>query len=89
MVEDFGILLARMMENAGLQLARLAGLLAGDNPVPWSAGGGNNGGGVLRRRGVSVGETDSSTSIPPGPYPMSASMITREACVRGSVPSMS
>lgn len=47
MVDEFGILLVQMMENAGLQLARLTGRLAEGRPITVVVGGGNNGGGGL------------------------------------------
>lgn len=47
MVDEFGILLIQMMENAGLQLARLTGRIAAGGPIIVIVGGGNNGGGGL------------------------------------------
>lgn len=47
MVDEFGILLIQMMENAGLQLARLTGRLAEGHEIIVVVGGGNNGGGGL------------------------------------------
>ena len=51
MIEEYGITLVRMMENAGRNLARLAGRMLDDDmedrPIVVLAGRGNNGGGGL------------------------------------------
>ena len=50
MIEEYGIVLLQMMENAGRNLARLAALFAGGTPgktILVLAGKGNNGGGGL------------------------------------------
>ncbi len=67
MVDEFGILLLQMMENAGLQLARLTGRIAADGPITVVVGGGNNGGGGLAaaRRLHSWGFGVSVVSIKP------------------------